>query len=158
MCSPPISTSSVFPDCAVCDDGFAPGLSYSCSECDDSRKSLALGIGIFSLALIVLVVSGGIRFLITASSLRLKNLHGGLSHRIKRMISFQGLKILVVTWQIVTQFSEVANASYPDQYQKFLNIIDFINFDVLWWMQIFSAGCVVTMDFYDSLLLSTLGP
>lgn len=48
-----------------------------------------------------------------------------------------------------------ANVTYPDLYQRFLDGLNFINFDPGW---LFSTGCLVHMDFHDRLLLSTMGP
>lgn len=49
----------------------------------------------------------------------------------------------------------MANVTYPDVYQVFLDGLDVFNFDLGW---ILSAGCVVPIDFHDRLLLSTIGP
>lgn len=53
------------------------------------------------------------------------------------------------------QFSDVANVAYPELYQRFLDTIDVLNFDLGW---LISAGCVVDFDFHDHLLMSTIGP
>ena len=53
------------------------------------------------------------------------------------------------------QFSSVANVTYPDVYQRFLDGVNILNFDVLW---IPSAGCLVDVDFHGRLLVSTIGP
>ena len=48
------------------------------------------------------------------------------------------------------QFASVANVIYPDVYQGFLDALGFFNFDLAW---VFSAGCVVDIDFHDRLLV-----
>ncbi len=53
------------------------------------------------------------------------------------------------------QFAAVANVTYPDVYQRFLDLLDVFNFDFTW---ILSAGCVVSVDFHDRLLASTIPP
>lgn len=53
------------------------------------------------------------------------------------------------------QFTVVANVTYPEVYQRFLDIVNVFNFDALW---IPSAWCFVNVDFYDRLLVSTTGP
>lgn len=53
------------------------------------------------------------------------------------------------------QFSDVANVTYPQLYQRFLDGIDVLNFDV---GLAVSAGCVVDFDFHDNFLASTMGP
>lgn len=45
--------------------------------------------------------------------------------------------------------------TYPDVYQRFLDGVNILNFDVLW---IPSAGCLVEVGFHGRLLVSTIGP
>lgn len=51
-----------------------------------------------------------------------------------------------------SQFAAVANVTYPDVYQRFLDAVDILNFDLGW---IISVGCIFDIDFHDQLLLST---
>lgn len=54
------------------------------------------------------------------------------------------------------QFASVTGARYPGVYQEFLGVIDVLNFDMEF---ILSTSCVFrTNDFYDRLLISTIGP
>lgn len=53
------------------------------------------------------------------------------------------------------QFSEVATAIYPDSYERFLAVVSVSNLDLA---GLLSAGCLISTDFYDRLLMSTLGP
>ena len=53
------------------------------------------------------------------------------------------------------QFTSVANVTYPDTYQRFVDGVDIFNFDLGWTM---STGCLITFDFHDRLLVSTIGP
>lgn len=53
------------------------------------------------------------------------------------------------------QFTEIAGAVYPDEYEAFLSKLTAINLDV---GIIISNSCIVTTDFYDRLLLATIGP
>ncbi|CAM9304988.1 unnamed protein product [Ectocarpus sp. 6 AP-2014] len=79
----------------------------------------------------------------------------GVIHRFTERLPLPSFKIVVVAWQIVTQFATLANVTYPDMYQRFLDGVGILNFDVLW---IPSAGCIVDVDFHDRLLVSTMGP
>ena len=45
--------------------------------------------------------------------------------------------------------------TFPGIYQRFLDGVASLNFDLAW---IFSIGCIVDLDFHDRLLISTLGP
>lgn len=54
------------------------------------------------------------------------------------------------------QFSSVTNVTYPEVYARFLDAVNFINFDVGW---MFSTGCLwPDFGFHHLLLVSTLGP
>lgn len=53
------------------------------------------------------------------------------------------------------QFTSVASVTFPSLYESFLGYIDVVNLDLAWML---SAGCLIDADFYDSLLVSTMGP
>ena len=55
----------------------------------------------------------------------------------------------------IVQFVSVANVQYPYEYQRFLNGIKLLDFDLGWML---SASCVVNIDFHDRLLFATIGP
>jgi len=57
--------------------------------------------------------------------------------------------------RIDVQFATVANVTYPNVYQDFLNSVNFLNFDLGW---VISAACFVDFDFHDRLLIMTIGP
>ena len=49
----------------------------------------------------------------------------------------------------------VANVQYPYEYQRFLDVVKLIDFDLGWML---STSCVVDIDFHDRLLFATIGP
>lgn len=56
----------------------------------------------------------------------------------------------------ITQFDDVANASYPGVYGRFLDsVAAVISFDLGF---VLSAGCLVDVDFHDRLLMTTIAP
>ncbi|CBJ33868.1 probable extracellular nuclease (ISS) [Ectocarpus siliculosus] len=66
------------------------------------------------------------------------------------------LKIVVVVWQISNAFAEITKVPFPPVYEKFLSIIGIFSFDLGWMM---SAACLTAgIDFYDKLLIVTIGP
>ncbi|CAM9574874.1 unnamed protein product, partial [Ectocarpus sp. 12 AP-2014] len=66
------------------------------------------------------------------------------------------LKIVIVVWQITSAFADITKAPFPPIYEKFLSIIGIFSFDLGW---IMSAACLTTgIDFYDKLLIVTIGP
>ena len=83
----------------------------------------------------------------------------GIGDKIKRLMSLlplNKLKILVVVWQILAVFSSITGVEFPATYATFLSWISVVNLDL---GSIFSASCVLpVVNFYDTLLLVTLGP
>ena len=53
------------------------------------------------------------------------------------------------------QFTSVANVTFPNGYQRFLEGVNFLNFDLSW---VFSIGCFLDIDFHDRLLWTTIAP
>ena len=53
------------------------------------------------------------------------------------------------------QFTSVANVTFPNGYERFLEGVNFLNFDLSW---IFSIGCFLEVNFHDRLLWTTIAP
>ena len=53
------------------------------------------------------------------------------------------------------QFASIAGDVYPEEYATFVSKLSFINLDIGFML---SSSCLVTTDFYDKLLLSTISP
>lgn len=49
----------------------------------------------------------------------------------------------------------MASVTYPELYEFFLEYVSVVNLDLTWMM---SVGCLIDTDFYDSLLVFTIGP
>ena len=49
----------------------------------------------------------------------------------------------------------MANVTFPNGYQRFLEGVNFLNFDLSW---VFSIGCFLEVDFHDRLLWTTIVP
>lgn len=54
-----------------------------------------------------------------------------------------------------SQFVSVANITYPNIYQGFLDAVDLVNLDLGWVLQ---AECLINVTFHQRLILSTVGP
>ena len=54
------------------------------------------------------------------------------------------------------QFTAIANVIYPQVYQRFLDTVMFLNFDLGWLLQF--VGCVFEVDIHGRLLIATIGP
>ena len=139
------------PYCSICSDGYSEHLSFSCRKCSEDNVDTIVVVTLLSIASLVAIVF--LASYLTSSSVT--DSKWGPVSMVKRYIPLQSFKILVVTWQILTQFSSVANVVYPDVYQEFLDGLDFFNFDFSW---ILSAGCVFDVDFHDRILVATIGP
>lgn len=57
--------------------------------------------------------------------------------------------------QILTQYADIVSVEFPKPFARFLTYVDIVNFDVGWFT---TAACVVNVDFYGRLLITTLGP
>ncbi|CAM9458195.1 unnamed protein product [Ectocarpus sp. 8 AP-2014] len=138
------------PYCSVCSVDYSTTLSFTCTECVDSDGGITIMI-----VAAVFVLGGVIVLCMYLVSGGLDGAGKGIIHRLTQRLPLQSIKIVVVVWQILTQFTSVANVTFPDVYQRFLDGVNVLNFDPLW---IPSAGCIVNVDFHDRLVMSTIGP
>ena len=53
------------------------------------------------------------------------------------------------------QFASVSNVDFPNVYHKFLDNVNFFNFDLSW---VLSIGCFLEVDFHDRLQWTTITP
>jgi len=138
------------PYCSICSDGHSMTLSFTCEECMDTEAGSAL------MAIVVLVAMVAMLLLfkyLVSGEMDVKK--QGIVHKTLKRLPLQSIKILIVVWQILTQFTSVANVTYPEVYQRFLDSVNVLNFDALW---IPSVGCIIDVDFHDRLLMATIFP
>ncbi|CAM9152222.1 unnamed protein product [Ectocarpus fasciculatus] len=140
------------PYCGICSDGYTEQLSFACSKCsENSAGGIVVAV---VLALLIFFLAVAVVSYVTSGEVDMGS-KGGIVERVARYIPLQSLKVVIVSWQILTQFTSVANVTYPDVYQDLLDVLDLFNFDLSW---LLSAGCVVDMNFHDRLLVSTISP
>ncbi|CAN0412480.1 unnamed protein product, partial [Pylaiella littoralis] len=138
------------PYCSVCSEGYSMSLAFTCTKCVNSDGGVAIMVAVAILILCVVIAL--CKHLVSGE----RDVdHEGIIGRFTKHLPLQSIKIVLVVWQIVTQFSSVANVIYPSVYQRFLDSVNVLNFDVLW---IPSAGCIVDADFHYRLLAPTIGP
>lgn len=92
----PPSPLCFFADCAICKDGYAPTLAYTCAKCSS-------GDGI---TFAVLTLTVGVLAVVAASFYLVSEPHQTettLFRRLRYALPVQGLKTVVVAWQILTQ-------------------------------------------------------
>ncbi|CAN0193529.1 unnamed protein product, partial [Ascophyllum nodosum] len=122
------------PYCAACAEGYFSGFQYSCHSCQGSDKWTAFGGALAVLVVVMFVVVFGVAFLVAVIDRptsgrngkwgrRVSNLRNGLV----RAIPLTAIKIVVVSWQIITQFSGVVNVQYPPAYEKFLAVLSVVH-------------------------------
>eukprot|EP00903_Cladosiphon_okamuranus_P016354 g15082.t1 len=136
------------PYCSVCEEGYAPGRSFTCNRCSDEGSTMAIAVVL--IVIIVAVVVGGLLYLTAKATPASPTKHKGCRDkfgRLKAHFPKQSLKILV--------FAHVTSTAFPESYERFLAIVGVTNLDLGTFL---SAGCLVSMDFHGRLLLSTLGP
>ncbi|CAM9183884.1 unnamed protein product, partial [Ectocarpus sp. 12 AP-2014] len=159
------SEGYIGPYCAVCAAGYSPGYSRTCKSCmGDSKKSalvFAAAIGALALAAVVALVSRLVSVVEVGPRQQQQGSKGwrrtcsAWQARVRQTVPLTAVKIVVVVWQIVTQYSDVAGVEYPGAYQDFLSVVDVVNLDLGF---ILSFACVYDTNFYDRLLMATIGP
>lgn len=104
--SPPAVRASNRPsDCSVCEEGYAPGLSYGCNSCSSGGTLMATAVVFIFIAVVVLVAIL-LDLMAVGAAAPLTGRRNGLDakfRRLKDFIPFHSLKIAVVSWQIITQ-------------------------------------------------------
>ncbi|CAM9863984.1 unnamed protein product [Ascophyllum nodosum] len=150
------------PYCAACDEGYGSGFQYSCSSCQGSHKWAGIGGAVAVSVVAIVVVALGVAYLvgvvdrpISERSVmwerRILNFRDGLV----RAIPLTAIKIVLVAWQIITQFSGVVHVQYPPAYQKFMAALNIVNLNLGF---ILSLSCVMETNFYARLVLATIAP
>eukprot|EP00752_Nemacystus_decipiens_P009914 g8846.t1 len=138
------------PYCSICSSGYTGGLGFTCSKCSNSAGGIVLA-AVFAVMALVVVIA----IVVYVMSGKAGTGKRGIVERLGRYIPLQSVKIVIVAWQILTQFTAVVHVTYPAVYQRFLDGLDVFNFDLSW---VLSAGCVLDIDFHHRLLLSTISP
>lgn len=104
--STPIAVALIRPDCSTCTSGYAETVTYTCKECLNDGDQLILAFFVFSIIAVVAVIV--ILYLIlkinAGSAEPPSKLNAVLDH-VARFVPLHGLKIIIVTWQILTQVS-----------------------------------------------------
>ncbi|CAM9420392.1 unnamed protein product, partial [Hapterophycus canaliculatus] len=140
--------------CAVCETDYSPSLAHTCTRCSSLRRQGLMAATVLVALVAVFAVVTIFKFLLS-TEVEEGNV-GCFRRRVLRAVPSQALKIIVVVWQILTQFADAANVTYPGVYQDFLSAIDVVNFDLGF---VLAAGCLWSgVDFHARLLVSTIGP
>jgi hypothetical protein len=144
-------------DCAVCDVGYSTSIGYQCEQCKTGTKA-----GTYSASALVLAVFALVVIYMTKQLLGIGDAQDAVSNfsafGVMQKIAalpWNKLRIPIVAFQIVTQYINITGLPLPDIYHKFLSWTDALNLNLGW---LLSLGCLTQMDFYQKLLITTLGP
>jgi hypothetical protein len=139
-------------DCAVCGEGYSKAIGYQCTQCK-SGTAAAIYSG---LALIVILIIVALA-MIVVQLLGLSDGQDAATNIIARFsaLPWNKLRIPIVAFQIVTQFIGITGLPLPDIYRNFLAWTDVFNLNLGW---LLSVGCLAAVNFYQRLLITTLGP
>jgi hypothetical protein len=151
-------------DCAVCAKGYSNSIGYECTQCKGGTKAaiftgvlavLALCmIGIAFLARELLEIGDSDDAVSTVQHCSILHKLLNLLHKLSKF-HWGKLRIPVVAFQIVTQYISITGLPLPNIYRKFLSWTDMFNLNLGW---LLSLGCLTKINFYQKLLITTLGP
>ena len=112
---PPSRIHGFTKDCATCDEGYGSGFQYSCHSCQGSDKWTAIGGAIAVLVVVIFVVTLGVTYLVGVVDRPISEIIGRWERRISsfrdgliRATPLAAIKILLVSWQIITQVNFAA--------------------------------------------------
>jgi predicted outer membrane repeat protein len=142
------------PYCAVCLDGYSPSVGYRCTKCRKTTRAAiftVLGVALFMIAAALIMM------IVHLLELTSNGAGGHIGNALNRLIALPWgkLRIPIVAFQIVTEFTSVTGLVLPNLYRMFLSWVNIMNLNFGWML---SLGCLTHIDFYDKLLLETLIP
>lgn len=108
----PSCSSSSSTVCAECAEDYSLGLGYTCSECDEDRRKWTTAVAVILLVAAAVAVTVSVGYLGASTkesaATRIPSL---VRQRFGRSWVSQGVKIIIVSWQIVSQASGCSNRS-----------------------------------------------
>ena len=101
-------------DCSDCAEGYGSGFQYSCHSCQGSDKWADIGGAVAVLVVGMVVVSLGVAYLVGVVDRPISERSGMWERRVLnvrdglvRAIPLTAIKIVLVSWQIITQAGKV---------------------------------------------------
>ncbi|CAN0415640.1 unnamed protein product [Ectocarpus sp. 12 AP-2014] len=123
--------------------------------CSGTTAAVTLGVAAIVVLALVIALGWGTFFLITGVRIGTAEDREVAPSRFRRLVPTRTLKIIIVSWQITTEFASVASVTYPNVYDRFLTITQLFTFDLGW---LFSTGCHFNTTFYHRLVVVTTIP
>jgi hypothetical protein len=136
----------------VCAKGYSKAIGYQCTQCK-SGTAAAIYSGL-ALILVLIIVALSI---IVLQLLGLSDGQDAANYIVNKFnaLPWNRLRIPIVAFQIVTQFISITGLPLPNIYRRFLSWTDVFNLNLGW---LLSVGCLTAVNFYERLLITTLGP
>ena len=125
------------PLCAVCEDGYTASNVYSpCEKCFEGGEGQSVGFGLVVVLIAMYLVGGAAFYVMDKAKLKarvakIQQFMGSMEIRVR-------LKLLVVYFQIVSEFELVLTSNYPGMYSSFLIVAQRSNMSL---GSIFSLRC-----------------
>jgi hypothetical protein len=141
----------------VCAEGYSKSIGYQCTQCKGGTRAAIFTGVIAVLALCMIGVAILTRELLGVgdSSDAVSNVQRcSLPHKLAKF-HWGTLRIPVVAFQIVTQYISFTGLPLPNIHHRFLSWTDVFNLNLGW---LLSLGCLTQINFYQKLLITTLGP
>lgn len=115
-------------DCAVCSDGHTEKLSFTCTKCSDGASGVAVVVLLVLAAVIVAVAV--VSYVMSGES---GGKGRGLVERVARYVPLQSVKIVIVSWQILTQVRAIdSDVRCCVEWQAVLGTPQVLGSSILW--------------------------
>jgi hypothetical protein len=141
----------------VCAKGYSNSIGYECTQCKTGTKAAiytALALLLLAIILFIWFMTQQLLGLSDGQDAVTDFSTFGCMHKLASL-PWDKLRIPVVAFQIVTQYISITGLPLPNIYRKFLSWTDISIFNLGW---LLSLGCLTQIDFYQKLLITTLGP
>ena len=102
-----------YADCSVCENGYSPSLSYTCTRCSESKRDSLVVVASVATMLAVCALGALSAYLLSTNvDERSKTC---IPHGMLRVVPLQAFKNIIVVWQILTQVSDATENACVDE-------------------------------------------
>jgi hypothetical protein len=147
-------------DCAVCDSGYTRSTGYQCTKCRgtiDSRSIVMIVVVVILMAIAFVYITN---YFITSDDEQYESI-SAVNRSLHKVVQgvkkapWNKLRIPIVVMQLLTQFMSITGTQFPSIYGDYLKWLDIVDLDISW---LLSIGCVLHVNFYAKLLITTIAP
>lgn len=87
-----------FSDCSICSKNYASNIGFTCRECSERTMSITAVVVLGVLASVF-----GLSIILYLTSVEMAGCGEGIVDFVTRLIPLTSIKIIIITWQILTQ-------------------------------------------------------